>query len=78
MARGVRTATQAGIGVGISGIAGPGGGSPDKPVGTVCIAVEADGMALSRRLLLIGDRDEVRRRATQAALVMVRDIVDRT
>jgi nicotinamide-nucleotide amidase len=54
--------------VAITGIAGPGGGSPEKPVGTVCLGWSG---AVERRAVqtrLIGDRDEVRQRATQAAL----------
>ncbi|HEU4721372.1 MAG TPA: competence/damage-inducible protein A [Gemmatimonadaceae bacterium] len=72
MASGARAATGAGIGVAITGIAGPGGGSEEKPVGTVWIASDLTGVVESRRLRLIGDRAEVRQRAAQAALEMVR------
>ena len=72
MASGARAATGADVGVAITGIAGPGGGTSEKPVGTVCIAVDADGAIASSSAQLVGDRDEVRRRATQAALMMVR------
>lgn len=71
MAAGVRERLKAKIGVSITGIAGPGGGSPEKPVGLVWVAVQyADGR--TRRLHLPGDRNEIRQRATQAALEMVR------
>lgn len=61
------------IGVGITGIAGPGGGSPEKPVGTVVIAVvDAGGTARARTFQFIGDRAQVRFQASQAALEMVR------
>lgn len=61
------------IGVGITGIAGPGGGSPEKPVGTVVIAVvDAGGTARVRTFQFIGDRAQVRFQASQAALEMVR------
>ena len=53
-----------------TGIAGPGGGTPEKPVGTVHVALDAaDGTRLHRRLLLPGDRALVRRWTTSAALV---------
>jgi nicotinamide-nucleotide amidase len=72
MAAGARAATGASIGIGITGIAGPGGGSEEKPVGTVWIASDVEGAVESRRLRLIGDRAEVRQRAAQAALEMIR------
>jgi nicotinamide-nucleotide amidase len=72
MASGARAATGASVGVAITGIAGPGGGTEEKPVGTVWIASDLEGAVESRRLRLIGDRAEVRQRATQASLEMVR------
>ena len=72
MARGVRGMTGATIGVGITGIAGPDGGTPDKPVGTVWIAIDVRGEVVTNRALYIGDRAEVRHRATQVALDLIR------
>jgi nicotinamide-nucleotide amidase len=72
MAAGARSRLGAEVGVGITGIAGPGGGSPEKPVGTVWIAVDVNGEARARRSLFIGDREEIRQRAAQGALDMVR------
>ena len=72
MATGVCVKFGAEVGVSISGIAGPGGGTAEKPVGTVCIAVASGGALTSTRVQMIGDRDEIRRRSTQAALNMVR------
>lgn len=61
--------SQGEIAVAISGIAGPGGGSLDKPVGTVFMAWGVrDGNILSRRYLFHGDREAVRRQAVAAAL----------
>ncbi|PYP81448.1 MAG: competence/damage-inducible protein A [Gemmatimonadetes bacterium] len=72
MASGARAATGAAMGLAITGIAGPGGGTDEKPVGTVWIACDLDGVVESRRLRLIGDRAEIRQRAAQAALEMAR------
>jgi nicotinamide-nucleotide amidase len=72
MADGARGCTGAEIGVGITGIAGPGGGTPEKPVGTVWIAVTGVGDPIAYRTVFLGDRAEIRYRATQSALDMVR------
>lgn len=72
MATGARERTGANIGLGITGIAGPGGGTPEKPVGTVWIAMDFNGELTTRRLQLLGDREEIRRRATQTILETVR------
>lgn len=71
MAEGARMRYGADIGVGITGIAGPGGASPGKPVGTVCIAVVAGAVRLSNRLCLPGDRDAVRGETVARALAAV-------
>jgi nicotinamide-nucleotide amidase len=71
MAEGVRRLLGAEAGVGITGIAGPEGGTRDKPVGTVVIAVAA-GRAAVRTHSFLGNRDVVRRFATTAALDMLR------
>jgi nicotinamide-nucleotide amidase len=68
MADGVRARLGTEIGVAITGIAGPGGGTPEKPVGTVSIGWSGVGTRRSVQSRLFGDRDEVRHRATQAAL----------
>ena len=72
MATGVRRVLGAEVGVAITGIAGPDGGTPDKPVGTVCIAADVSGDVHSFRAIMIGDRAEVRQRSAQSALSLVR------
>ena len=72
MARGARDRTGATIGIAITGIAGPDGGTPDKPVGTVWIAVDHRDDVRVHRGVYIGDRQEIRVRAAQAALDLVR------
>jgi nicotinamide-nucleotide amidase len=72
MATGTRRRFKTSIGVGITGIAGPTGGTPDKPVGTVWIAVDCGGDITARRFNMIGDRNEIRSRSAQAALEMIR------
>lgn len=60
MARGICDAFGADVGVGITGIAGPGGGTAKKPVGLVWTAVCCEGKIYPKRLLLDGDREAVR------------------
>ena len=72
MAEGIRAKFLADVGVGITGIAGPDGGTPAKPVGTVVVAV-AMGHTAVRTFMFPGDRESVRRHATSAALKLVLD-----
>jgi len=71
MASGIRERLGANVGVSVTGIAGPGGGTVEKPVGLVWIAVHASELK-ARRFHVGGDRAEIRQRAAQAALEMVR------
>jgi nicotinamide-nucleotide amidase len=71
MATGVREKLGADVGISVTGIAGPGGGTAEKPVGLVWVAVHASEVE-ARRFHLVGDRAEIRQRAAQAALEMVR------
>lgn len=72
MAAGIRALMRSQVGVGITGIAGPEGGTAEKPVGTVWIAVDLDGQTAAHGGRFIGDRGEIRFRATQTALNMIR------
>lgn len=76
MARGVLERTEASLAVAVSGIAGPAGGTPEKPVGTVWIAWLSTGASLMKttKLSLGGDRREVRRAAVEAALRGILDV----
>jgi nicotinamide-nucleotide amidase len=75
MAAGVRARLGADVGVAVTGIAGPGGGTKEKPVGLVYVHATAPSTALSLELSYGGDRESVRRRATAAALHLVRRLV---
>jgi nicotinamide-nucleotide amidase len=72
MAEGVRRAAHTDLGVAITGIAGPGGATPDKPVGLVFLALSGSVGDRVRRVQFPGDRERVRGQAVQAALEMVR------
>ncbi|WP_437609157.1 nicotinamide-nucleotide amidase [Erwinia sp. V71] len=74
MAQGARQAAQADFAMAVSGIAGPGGGSDDKPVGTVWFGFATkQGDVLARRQVFAGDREAVRRQATAYALQTLHD-----
>ena len=66
----------ASVGVGVTGIAGPGGGSLDKPVGTVWYAVSRGGKMAVRKELFLGDREAVRQRAAHATLGLLLRVLD--
>ncbi|RMH42053.1 MAG: competence/damage-inducible protein A [Deltaproteobacteria bacterium] len=71
MAQGARTRFGADYAVAVSGIAGPGGGTPDKPVGLVWLAVAGPGGGAERSFHWPGARDQIRSLAAHAALAMV-------
>jgi nicotinamide-nucleotide amidase len=78
MATGVRERFGAQVGVSVTGIAGPDGGTAEKPVGAVCMAVAVGDAVRSTKVQMIGDRDEIRRRSAQAALNLVRRALSET
>ena len=72
MAIGGITRSAADISLSVTGIAGPGGGTPDKPVGLVWMAVATkDGVQISKRFDFIGDRQAVRYQAVEASLTLI-------
>lgn len=76
MAEGALRHSHAQLAVAISGIAGPGGGSEEKPVGTVWLAWAVSGSAsLARHQLFSGDREAVRAQAVELALLQLRDLL---
>ena len=77
MAEAIRAQASANIGVAVTGIAGPGGGTPQKPVGTVAIAVAGDDDARVRTFHFVGGREQVKFQAAQAALNLVRLMLER-
>lgn len=72
MAVGARTAAGSDLGIAITGVAGPAGGTPEKPVGTVWIALADRAAAEARQVRYFGDRTEIRQRAAQGALDLIR------
>jgi nicotinamide-nucleotide amidase len=77
MAEGIRARAGTSIGVGITGIAGPGGGTAEKPVGTVAVAVVGDAETRVRTFQFVGGREMVKFQAAQSALNMTRLMVTR-
>ncbi|MCW2955787.1 MAG: competence/damage-inducible protein [Thermoleophilia bacterium] len=75
MATGVRATLATEVGVAITGIAGPGGGTDAKPVGTVHLAVSTPSGDVHRQIRVPGDRATVRRRSAHVALHMVREVL---
>jgi nicotinamide-nucleotide amidase len=76
MAAGARTGLCADLAVSLTGIAGPGGGSADKPVGLVYVGLATRRGVASRRLMLPGDRAAVRAGAAEAALAWLVDTAE--
>jgi nicotinamide-nucleotide amidase len=72
MASGIRELAGSTFGIGITGIAGPGGGSAEKPVGLVYIALADDGRASAKRFIFPGDRQFIRTLSVNAALDLLR------
>ena len=73
MARGARERAGTDIGVAVTGIAGPDGGTKEKPVGYVCVCVKAaDGRAIARDPVIPGGRDDIRERSALVGMHLLR------
>ena len=75
MALHARLLLQADVGLSVTGLAGPGGDDYGNPVGTVCIGFSSGNRSFAKQFRFSGDREEVRRRAIQAALTLVLEMV---
>jgi nicotinamide-nucleotide amidase len=75
MARGARERLGVDVAVAVTGVAGPGGGTAEKPVGLVHIHAESPDGGLAQEFTLPGDRDTIRRRSTVMALHLVRRLL---
>ncbi len=76
MADGARQAFGADVGVGTTGIAGPGGGLPDKPVGLTWIAVSTRQMEVAESHTFSGERLGIKQRASEAALALLARVLE--
>jgi nicotinamide-nucleotide amidase len=78
MTAGARERLGADVAVSVTGVAGPGGGTPEKPVGLVFLRAQGPNGSLARRLDFPGDREAIRGRATAAALHLVRMLLSQS
>ena len=72
MAEGIRAIAGVEVGIGVTGVAGPGGGTAEKPVGMVCVAAVTPEARRVRTAKFLGEREQIKFQASQAALDMVR------
>lgn len=76
MVQGALTHSDADLSVAVTGVAGPDGGSAEKPVGTVWIAFAGKDVLIAKRYLFKGDRDAIRQASLQAALTGLLDLIE--
>jgi len=75
MCKGVKALSDADFGISVTGIAGPGGGTPEKPVGTVWIGICGESLHKAEKFLFDGNRQQVRENTAEMALKMVEDAI---
>jgi len=75
MAQGICSIAGVDVGIGVTGVAGPGGGTPQKPVGMVCLAAVTPQASRVRTAKFLGEREQIKFQASQAALDMVRRMI---
>jgi len=76
LSRNIRRAAKTDYGLGLTGIAGPAGAAPRKPVGTVFIAASSKSKTICRRFQFQGSRSSIRRQSVTAALKLLKEIID--
>jgi len=72
MAQGIKQVSGSDLGLAVTGIAGPGGGTPEKPVGLVCICLASDESVVCEEFRFKGKREEIKFQASEAALEMIK------
>lgn len=76
MAEGLRETTKAHIALSVTGVAGPGGGTPEKPVGTVYAGLASKDSTIVRKFLFSGDRISIKEQTSEEALKLVLDYLE--
>jgi nicotinamide-nucleotide amidase len=76
MAEGVKETTEADVALSVTGVAGPGGGTPEKPIGTVYVGLASKDGTFVRKYLFSGDRLSIKEQTSEEALKMVLDYLE--
>jgi PncC family amidohydrolase len=75
MAKNIRKISRTDLSIGITGVAGPTGGSSDKPVGTVFIALESKNKSVCKKFIFKGNREDIRKQAALKALKILKNLL---